>query len=71
VDFISFTAAAEEKSCGRATLYRAARDGRIDAQEVAGRRVIVANEKYEAFEPQHTGARAARQKNSGGGSDEQ
>jgi hypothetical protein len=58
--YVSFTDAAEEKSCGRNTLYRAARDGRIDAEEVAGRHLVVANEKFEQFEPMRRGARAAR-----------
>ena len=64
MEFISITAAAEVKNCGRNTLYRAADDGRVNTREVAGRRLIVADEKFEQFKPQFTGARAARQKDS-------
>jgi len=56
-DVISFTDAAEEKNCGRTTLWRAANDGRLNTIEVAGRRVLVKDEKFEAFEPEWKGQR--------------
>ena len=60
MDYISFTDAAEEKDCGRNTLYRAARDGRINAVEIAGRKLIIKDDQYAEFTPVHTGRRAAR-----------
>jgi hypothetical protein len=57
-DVISFTDAAEEKDCGRTTLWRAANDGRLNTVEVAGRRAIVKDDAYDAFEPEWTGRRA-------------
>ena len=58
----TFTAAAEEKNCGRATLYRAADDGRLNTAEVGGTRMILLDDAFEEFEPMNRGARAARQK---------
>ena len=60
----TFSVAAEEKNCGRTTIYRAVRDGRLDTAEVGNRDMILRNEKYEQFEPRNTGRRAARQKSS-------
>ncbi len=61
-DLISFTDAAEDKDCGRTTLWRAAKDGRLNAIDVSGRRMLVMDEKYESFEPEETGARMHRDK---------
>ena len=62
----TFSEAAEEKNCGRATLYRAVRDGRLNTAEVGKRDMILRDEKYKVFEPRLTGARAARKKNEEG-----
>lgn len=56
-DVITFTDAAEDKNCGRTTLYRAADDGRLNTVEVGNRRMLVMDEKYEAFEPEWRGRR--------------
>lgn len=58
-DFLGFNEAAEEKDCGRTTVYRAANDGRINTVEIGGRRVIVRDEAFEKFEPQPTGRRVS------------
>ena len=57
----TFSALARELNCSRATLYRAANDGRLNTAEVGGTRMILLDEKHEQFEPRNTGARAARQ----------
>lgn len=59
-DLITFTEAAEAKNCGRNTLYRAVDDGRLNAVKVGDRKMLVTDEKYEAFEPKETGARVHR-----------
>lgn len=56
-DIISFSEAAEEKGCGRNTLYRAANDGRLNETKVGGRRMLIRDEAYESFAPKETGAR--------------
>lgn len=61
-DLIAFKDAVEDKDCGRTTLYRAANDGRLNTVELGGRRLIVKDEKYEQFEPEWTGVRAAQAK---------
>lgn len=61
-DLISFSDAAEDLDCGRTTLYRAVNDGRLNDTEVSGRRMLVMDEKYKAFEPKETGARTHRDK---------
>lgn len=61
-DLISFSEAAEDKQCSRTTLYKAADDGRLNDLEVGRRRMLVRDEKYEQFEPEWTGARAAQAK---------
>jgi len=60
---ISFSAAAEEKQCSRATLYRAAGDGRLNAVEVGDRQMIVKDKKWASFEPEFIGRRAQKYKN--------
>lgn len=57
-DLIAFKDAVEDKGCGRTTLYRAANDGRLNTVEIGGRRLLVKDEKYEAFQPEWTGRRA-------------
>lgn len=59
---LPFSTAAEEKNCGRTTIYRAVRDGRLDTAEVGKREMIVRNEKYRKFTPKNVGARAVRRK---------
>lgn len=59
-DVISYSEAAEEKSCSRATLYRAVGDGRLNDVEVGGRRMLLKDEKWEAFEPKFIGGRAEK-----------
>ena len=57
----TFSEAAEEKSCGRATLYRAVEDGRLNTAEVGKRDMILRDEKYRAFTPKNTGFRRRKQ----------
>lgn len=61
-DLITFTDAAEEKSCGRNTLYRHANAGELNTVKVGDRKLLVKDEKYEQFEPKETGARMHRDK---------
>ena len=56
-DVISFSDAAREKGCSRATLYRAADDGRLNAVDVGGRRMLVQDEAWADFEPKLRGGR--------------
>jgi excisionase family DNA binding protein len=56
-DLISFSDAAREIGCSRATLYRAAGDGRLNAIEVGGRQMLIKDEAWDEFEPNLTGAR--------------
>lgn len=58
-NYISITDAAKEKRCSRATLYRAAKEGRINAVQVAGRKLVVEDDTWAAFEPNRVGRRAA------------
>ncbi|MCS3615879.1 hypothetical protein [Salinibacter ruber] len=60
---ISFTDAAEVKQCGRNTLYRAVEDGRLNDIEVGSRRMLVEDEKWDAFEPESVGLRAQKPNN--------
>jgi len=57
-DLVSFTKAAQEKRCGRNTLYRAVDDGRLNAVHVDDRQMLVKDAQYDAFEPEWTGRRA-------------
>jgi excisionase family DNA binding protein len=59
-DLISFTEAARKIGCSRATLYRAASDGRLNDMEVGGRQMLVKDEAWEAFEPNLVGRRAQK-----------
>lgn len=65
-DLISITDAARQLQAGRATLYRALDDGRLNGVEVAGRTVIVQDEKWEAFEPKERGTRSPNYRKSDG-----
>ncbi|WP_263835315.1 excisionase family DNA-binding protein [Salinibacter sp.] len=56
-DLISFSDAARKIGCSRTTLYRAADDGRLNDVEVGGRRMLIKDEAWEAFEPTLTGGR--------------
>jgi excisionase family DNA binding protein len=56
-DLISFSDAAREIGCSRTTLYRAADDGRLNAIEVGGRRMLIKDEAWDKFEPNLVGAR--------------
>jgi len=59
-DLISFSDAARDIGCSRTTLYRAANDGRLNDVEVGGRRMLVKDEAWEAFEPTLTGGRVRK-----------
>ena len=59
-DLISFTDAAREIGCSRATLYRATKDGRLNDVEVSGRRMLVKDEAWEDFEPLLRGTRVQK-----------
>jgi len=59
-DLISFSDAAREIECSRATLYRAVDDGRLNDVEVGGRRMLLRDEAWEAFEPNLVGRRAQK-----------
>lgn len=63
-DLITFTEAAEDKNCGRNTLYRAVDDGRLNAVTVGDRKMLIQDEEYEAFVPKETGARVHRNRGS-------
>lgn len=54
---ISVTDAAEEKCCGRATIYRAIEDNRLTGIELGGRQVVLQDKKYEDFVPRCMGTR--------------
>ena len=56
-EVISFSEAAEQIGCSRTTLYRAVDDGRLRDVKVGGRRMIVKDEAWEAFEPKLRGGR--------------
>jgi len=56
-DVITFSDAAREIGCSRTTLYRAVDDGRLNDVEVGGRRMVLKDEAWEAFEPVLTGGR--------------
>jgi len=55
--YISISDAARELGAGRATLYRALDDGRLNGEKVAGRTLIVRDENWKAFEPEEKGTR--------------
>jgi excisionase family DNA binding protein len=59
-NLISFSDAAREIDCSRTTLYRAVDDGRLNDVEVGGRRLLVKDEAWEAFEPNLVGRRAQK-----------
>jgi len=57
---LPISTAAEEKNCGRNTIYRAVEDGRLNTAEVGKRDMILRDEKYRAFTPKNTGFRRQR-----------
>lgn len=59
-DVITFSDAAREVGCSRTTLYRAVDDGRLMAVEVGGRKMILKDEAWDAFEPKLKGARVRK-----------
>ncbi len=59
-DLISFTNAAREIECSRATLYRAVKDGRLNDVKVSGRRMLVKDSAWENFEPLLRGGRVRK-----------
>ena len=62
----TFSVAAEEKGCGRATIYRAVEDGRLNTAKIGKRNMILRDEKYEQFTPKNTGFRKQKQANNDG-----
>jgi len=56
-DVITFSDAARQIGCSRTTLYRAVDDGRLTAVEVGGRKMILKDESWDAFEPKRIGGR--------------
>jgi hypothetical protein len=58
---LPISTAAEEKSCGRTTIYRAIRNGDLDTAEVGKRDMVLRNEKYEQFAPKNVGFRRRKQ----------
>jgi excisionase family DNA binding protein len=68
-DLISFSDAAREIGCSRTTLYRAVDDGRLNDLEVGGRRMLVKDEAWEAFEPRLEGGRVRKLKQDEGTSE--
>lgn len=59
-DVITFSNAARRLGCSRTTLYRAVRDGRLNAVEVGDRKMILKDEAWEAFEPNLVGGRVRK-----------
>lgn len=59
-DLISFSDAAREIGCSRATLYRAAKDGRLNDVKVSGRQMLVKDEAWKDFEPLLRGGRVRK-----------
>lgn len=59
-DLISFTEAARRIGCSRATLYRAAGDGRLNDIEVGERRMLIKDVAWKDFEPNFVGRRAQK-----------
>lgn len=59
-DLLSVSSAARELDCGRATLYRALKDGRLTGVEVDGRQMILKDEAWEEFEPNFVGRRVEK-----------
>ncbi|PQJ33603.1 hypothetical protein BSZ35_02415 [Salinibacter sp. 10B] len=59
-DLITISAAAEQKGCSRTTLYRAISDGRLNAVEVGGRRMLLQDKSYRTFEPEWKGGRVQK-----------
>jgi len=59
-DLISFTDASRKIGCSRATLYRAAEDGRLNDVKVSGRQMLIKDEAWEDFEPQLRGGRVRK-----------
>ena len=62
-DVISFSQAAEQKSCSRATLYRAVDDGRLNDVVVGERRMLIQDGRWKDFEPEFIGMRARKLNN--------
>jgi len=56
-DLLSVTEAARAHGASRTTIYRAVEDGRLTGVEVGERTMIVADEKWDTFEPEKRGAR--------------
>jgi excisionase family DNA binding protein len=59
-DLISFTDAAREIGCSRATLYRASKEGRLNDVKVSGRQMLIKDEAWEDFEPRLRGGRVRK-----------
>lgn len=59
-DLISISEAAREIGCSRKTLYKAIDDDRLNAVEVGGRKMLVRDDDFEAFEPKWRGQRVRR-----------
>lgn len=57
---LSISQAARELGCGRSTLYRAIKRGDLNALDTGSGTVIIADEKWEQYEPEMTGRRAEK-----------
>lgn len=52
---VSFTQAAEEKGCGRTTLYRARDRGELNVVQVGSRGMILRDDAFENWQPKGPG----------------
>lgn len=57
MDVLAISRAAERIGCSRTTLYRAIEDGRLNAVDTGAAKVIVLDEKWDAFQPKQKGFR--------------
>lgn len=51
IEYISAADAARKKSCTRPTVYKAIDQGKLDTETVAGRRVIIVNQRFNDWTP--------------------
>lgn len=60
MELLSVSEAARRLSASRTTIYRAVKDGRLNAKHTGSGTVILADEKWEQFEPRKRGARVQK-----------